>query len=221
MRIAIMQPYFIPYAGYFRLFQSVDLFVVYDCIQFARRGYVHRNQLPNFTDELSWITLPLAKAPQNIKISELTFAQDAHLRMKEQLRKFPLFSKQNYLDSEFCQMMSNFSGHPTQYILDFLTFICRSLQIPCHFVKSSELQLPADLKGQDRIISIAQHFKASTYVNAPGGRDLYDEKCFKQHRLTLKFLSPYKGSQQSILSRILSEDIPELKKEITSQSLES
>ena len=64
MRIAIMQPYFIPYAGYFRLFQSVDLFVVYDCIQFARRGYVHRNQLPNFTDELSWITLPLAKAPQ-------------------------------------------------------------------------------------------------------------------------------------------------------------
>ena len=68
---------------------------------------------------------------------------------------------------------------------------------------------------------MARHFKASAYVNAPGGRDLYDEKCFKQHGLTLKFLSPYKGSQQSILSRILNENIPELKKKITSQSLES
>jgi hypothetical protein len=43
--IAVMQPYFIPYAGYFRLFAASDLFVIYDCVQFPRRGWVQRNRL--------------------------------------------------------------------------------------------------------------------------------------------------------------------------------
>ena len=47
MRIAIMQPYFLPYAGYFRLFSHTDLFIIYDCVQFIRRGWIHRNRFPN------------------------------------------------------------------------------------------------------------------------------------------------------------------------------
>ena len=43
--VAIMQPYFIPYAGYFRLFTGADLFVVCDDVQFPRRGWLHRNKL--------------------------------------------------------------------------------------------------------------------------------------------------------------------------------
>ena len=69
MRIAIMQPYFLPYAGYFRLLQQTDLFVVYDCVQFIRRGWIHRNRLANMNKELSWLTLQLAKAPQEVRIS--------------------------------------------------------------------------------------------------------------------------------------------------------
>jgi hypothetical protein len=42
MRIAIMQPYYYPYAGYFRLFAATDLFVIYDCVQWNRQGRVHR-----------------------------------------------------------------------------------------------------------------------------------------------------------------------------------
>jgi hypothetical protein len=45
-RIAVMQPYFFPYAGYFRLLQAADHFVLLDCVQFPRRGRVHRTQVP-------------------------------------------------------------------------------------------------------------------------------------------------------------------------------
>ena len=38
MKLGIMQPYFFPYAGYFRLFAHVDEFVIFDCVQFRRRG---------------------------------------------------------------------------------------------------------------------------------------------------------------------------------------
>ena len=60
--IAVMQPYFVPHAGYFRLFAASDLFVVFDCVQFPRRGWVHRNRLPDAQGRARWLTLPLSKA---------------------------------------------------------------------------------------------------------------------------------------------------------------
>src|SRR3979411_2469618 len=75
--VAIMQPYFIPYAGYFRLFAASDLFVIYDCVQFARRGWVHRNRLVDRGGTERWLTLPLQKAPRDVLIRDLRFAPDA------------------------------------------------------------------------------------------------------------------------------------------------
>ena len=62
MRVAVMQPYFYPYAGYFRLFAAADCFVVLDCVQFNRRGRVHRAQLLDARG--GWLTLPLARQPR-------------------------------------------------------------------------------------------------------------------------------------------------------------
>src|SRR5260221_7894339 len=88
-----MQPYFVPYAGYFRLLAATDLFVVYDCVQFPRRGWVHRNRLPDATGELRWLTLPLERAPQETLISELRFRSDARAALLEQFPRFPLLAR--------------------------------------------------------------------------------------------------------------------------------
>jgi hypothetical protein len=79
LTIAIMQPYFFPYAGYFRLLAASDLFVIYDCVQFPRRGWVHRNKLLDASGEARWLTLPLEKAPQSVLIQDLRFPPDAVL----------------------------------------------------------------------------------------------------------------------------------------------
>src|ERR1700750_1484658 len=88
--VAIMQPYFFPYAGYFRLFAASDLFVVYDCVQFPRRGWVHRNRLIDASGRLQWLTLPLEKAPQEVLIRDLRFPLNAAKLLAERLRPFPL-----------------------------------------------------------------------------------------------------------------------------------
>ena len=55
-----MQPYFLPYIGYFQLINAVDEFVVYDNIEFTRRGWIQRNRiLVNGTD--SMFSLPYQK----------------------------------------------------------------------------------------------------------------------------------------------------------------
>ena len=86
--VAIMQPYFFPYAGYFRLFAAADQFVIYDCVQFPRRGWVHRNRLPDANGAPAWLTLPLEKASRNLTISELRFPSDAVSRFTVQIPRF-------------------------------------------------------------------------------------------------------------------------------------
>ena len=71
-RVAVMQPYFFPYAGYFRLFAAVDEFVIFDCVQFPRRGRVHRCEVPRSGAGREWLTLPLARQPRDVLIRSLS-----------------------------------------------------------------------------------------------------------------------------------------------------
>ena len=58
--IGIMQAYFMPYIGYFQLIEAVDEFIIYDNIQYTKKGWINRNRiLVNGTDQ--YITLPLKK----------------------------------------------------------------------------------------------------------------------------------------------------------------
>src|SRR6476619_972718 len=90
--MAIMQPYFIPYAGYFRLFAASDLFVIYDCVQFPRRGWVHRNKMFGADGRECWLTLPLAKMARDVRIRDLSFSADAGAILQERMRRIPLLT---------------------------------------------------------------------------------------------------------------------------------
>ena len=66
MKIAVMQPYFFPYIGYFQLINAVDEFVVYDNIEFTKKGWINRNRiLVNGSDSL--FSLPIKKAKRKHK----------------------------------------------------------------------------------------------------------------------------------------------------------
>jgi len=70
MKVAIMQPYFLPYIGYWHLVASVVKFVLLDDVNYINRGWINRNQIMvNGTP--TWITLPIQGASQNRLIFEL------------------------------------------------------------------------------------------------------------------------------------------------------
>jgi hypothetical protein len=79
---------------------------------------------------------------------------------------------------------------------------------------SSALDLPASLRGQDRILEIARRLGARHYVNPPGGRELYDEAAFAAAGVELRFLPDYAGPTASILTRLLNEDRHALARDI-------
>ena len=68
--VAIMQPYFLPYLGYFQLIHASDLFVCFDDVNYIKKGWINRNQiLVNGKPHL--FTIPLLGASQNKKINQI------------------------------------------------------------------------------------------------------------------------------------------------------
>jgi hypothetical protein len=211
--IAIMQPYFIPYAGYFRLFPASHLFVIYDCVQFPRRGWVHRNRLIDRFGNERWLTLPLKKASQEVKIMDLQFHEDASTIMAERLRQFP-FSSPAQEVRHIINSLYNLDGTPVDYIERLLRDIVEYLGAPWNVMRSSALDVSTSLRGQERIIEIARRLGARRYVNLAGGRSLYDSNTFGEADLELRFLPDHAGPKTSILSRLIRESRDELSNEI-------
>lgn len=201
--VAIMQPYFVPYAGYFRLLAAADLFVIYDCVQFPRRGWVHRNRLPDAAGELQWLTLPLAKAPRDAAIRDLAFRPDAAEAMAAEMRRFPLLSVDD--PHGLVDAVRDVCGAPLDYIERLLALAAGALGLPWRVLRSSSLEIPPDVRGQERILAIARAVGARRYVNPPGGRELYQHERFADAGVELRFLSDYEGGYASILARLLQE----------------
>lgn len=202
--VAIMQPYFLPYAGYFRLLSGSDTFVIYDCVQFPRRGWLHRNKLRDAGGAEQWLTLPLKPAPQDVRIDALEFAPDAAAEFERRLRPFPLDAASGAAATLLAEAR-RVEGRPVDYIARLLETTCGLLDVPWNVVRSSSLVLPEALRGQDRILEICRRLGASRYINAPGGRELYDAATFAAAGVRLQFLPPFDGAPGSILQRLLDD----------------
>lgn len=212
--VAVMQPYFVPYAGYFRLFANADTFVVLDSVQFPRRGWVHRNRLADHTGRLAWLTLPLVKAPRRTLIADLEFPGDARERLVAQLRRFPTLGRGDPAEHPVLDRLTNFAGSPVDYLVRLLRECCSVLGLNGDVIRSSELGMVEGLRGQELIMGIAKQLNAGAYVNLSGGADLYEAEEFEKHGIRLRILQDFRGSNESILGRILSEPPETIRDEI-------
>jgi hypothetical protein len=214
--VAIMQPYFFPYAGYFRLLAQSDLFVIYDCVQFPRRGWVHRNKLLDINGVPQWLTLPLLKASQDVLIRDLQFQMNFRVVLAKRLQHFPLPSHDPAMRAELMDVLLDTEKSVIDYIVSTMSYVAHRLGLPWSVIRSSSLEVPETFRGQDRIIEIARRVGAHRYINSPGGRDLYDSEAFFKEGMELHVLPPYNGPNASILGRLLVEDAGMLRREIVS-----
>lgn len=196
MKICVMQPYFVPYPGYYLLFKEVDYFVVMDDVQFNRRGFVHRNLFDVFGNK-TWITLPLKKKPLNTLICDLEF--DINSEASEHFKKKINFL-QNSKNLDFImQDLTKLHQTPLAYINNLNKKILKKLKLNNKMILSSSLE-NKKLKGEKKIIDICKELKASEYINLPSGKKLYNNKFFKKENIKLTFLKEYKGKKLSILN---------------------
>lgn len=190
MTVAIMQPYFFPYMGYFQLLNSVDMFVVYDDVQYMKGGWVNRNRIL-CDGSPKWLTYPVQRRPHETLISEMRYVAAPTARdnmvnaVSESYRKAPYFEAHIGPVADLLRQDERSLSLYNEGVLRELTSM---MGIGCEFVRSSELAAGRDRRGQDRVLEICKALGASRYINPIGGMNLYEREAFGDAGIDLKFL---------------------------------
>lgn len=191
MKVGIMQPYFFPYIGYFQLINAVDEFVVYDNIEFTKKGWINRNRiLVNGQD--SFITIPLKKDSDYLDVRDRYLADSWSServkmlnRIKESYRKAPQFEAV-YALVEKCICFED--ANLFNFILNSLNQVKEYLQIRTSIIISSTIPIDHTLKAEKKVVAICKAINADMYVNPIGGIQLYNKDEFKDEGVELHFL---------------------------------
>lgn len=189
-KIAIMQPYFFPYIGYFQLINAVDEFVIYDNIQFTKKGWINRNRIL-VNGKVDYISLPIKKDSDYLNVNQRFLSDSWSVdrkkilnRVTESYRKaqkfdqiYPLFEK--CLNTEEINLF-DFIHYTLKETLSFM-------DISTKITISSSIDINQDLKSEQKVVAICKAQNATIYINPIGGVELYSKERFKSNEITLQF----------------------------------
>ncbi len=190
MKLGIMQPYFLPYIGYFQLLNAVDQYVIYDNIQYTKKGWINRNRiLQNGKDTL--FTIPVEKDSDYLNIKDRFVSNSFDKKkllnqIREAYRKAPCYESVMPLIENIVNYEDN---NLFAYIYYSIKEICKQLDIETQIIVSSTIDIDHSLKGQDKVIAFCKHLGATDYFNAIGGMELYSISDFAKENINLHFLS--------------------------------
>ena len=190
MKLGIMQPYFLPYIGYFQLLNAVDKYVIYDNIQYTKKGWINRNRiLQNGKENL--ITIPVEKGSDFLDIKDRCVSTNFDKKkllnqIREAYRKAPLFETVMPLIEDIVNFDEN---NLAAYIFYSIDRIRIYLNIDTELIISSSIDTDHSLKGQEKVIALCKALNAENYYNAIGGESLYNKNDFAKENINLNFIS--------------------------------
>jgi WbqC-like protein family len=130
MKLAIMQPYFFPYLGYFQLIHATDRFILFDDVQYIRRGWINRNRILKPEAGNQYITMSIAEHSRDTLIKNIKINNDGEWKLKiiRQLehykKKAPFYSQTMQLITECLENeetnITLFNKHCLEVICDYI-----------------------------------------------------------------------------------------------------
>jgi len=191
MRVSIMQPYFLPYLGYWQLISNSDKFVVYDDIEYTKKGWVNRNRF-SLMGNIESFSLPLKKDSDYLPVNKRFLSKESKKFNEKTLRKI-IASYRNSVNFEvFFPVVEGIFNFEEDNLFNFvnnsINEIVKYLDINTDLVVSSDVEFDNSLKSQDKVISICKSLNAKQYLNLSGGMSLYDHDSFNDNNIDLIFM---------------------------------
>jgi len=201
MKLAIMQPYFFPYLGYFSLIKHTDKFILLDDVQFIRHGWIERNRVLKQNDDWLYIKVPLIKSGRDtlIKDCHINNNQNWDRKLIAQLityKKFAPYYKEviNLLINLFDRKFENI----TELNKESLLLVCNYLNIEANIEIFSEMKMRIEepKEADEWALNICKEINnVDEYWNPIGGIDFFDKTKYQDAKIKLLFhkmnLEPY------------------------------
>lgn len=189
-----MQPYFLPYLGYFQLINAVDKFIFFDDIGFIKKGWIHRNNIL-LNCKRHRFTIPIQNVSSFIPI-QTTIVSDKPLFWNQKLTETfrHAYSKAPFFDVVFPKVDHILRGAKKRTIadvaIDSVQMVLTYLGIQKTLLRSAGRYDNRLLKLSERVVDICQKEGASDYINAIGGMNFFDKEYFEKNDIKLQFLKP-------------------------------
>ena len=203
MKLAIMQPYFFPYIGYWQLIHAVDQFVLFDDAQYMKHGWVNRNRILKPGGGWQYISVPIKKhdvtesiknvqAHPDKKWKDLIIAQLAHYKKKARY-----FDESNELVRAL--LFSNNEQSIAAINFAIIKKLCACLDIKKEIIVSSEQNFDYEnvADSGEWALRIAEQMGATEYINPAAGAELFNREKFSSSNIKLSFLK----SQEIVYSQ--------------------
>jgi len=208
MKLAVMQPYFFPYLGYFQLINSVDKFVIYDNVEYTKKGWFNRNKLL-FNNKVEYFTINLKKDSDCLDVKERIISSIYfNKEMPKILRKIEQnYKKAPYFKSvfPFLQKIFEFKDENLfNYILNSIIGVLEYIDVNTEIIVASKIPVDYQLKNKLRIFEIYRCFQADNYINPIGGGKIYLKNDFKKYGVNLNFLKSNIPSYKQFGSEFIS-----------------
>ena len=190
--IAIMQPYFFPYIGYWQLIHSADMFVVGDNIHYIKHGWINRNRILGENGQPQLFGIEVSHASCNRLICETKRvvnrkrAEHLYRTLMYNYSKAPHYNEAMEIIEP---ILLDEEPDLTRYLFKQLKSVADYLGIKTEFRLLSEVSPRWECRSPEIIRRTCEHFGFTNYINPSGaGMEYYDKEKFREMGINLQFL---------------------------------
>lgn len=189
--VAIMQPTFLPWLGYFALIHSVDNFVFLDDVQYSKQSWQSRNQIKG-PDGPILLSLGVVRKPskpliRKVRLADTGFERKLLKSVEHNLARAPYFA---VVYRVLIEAFERANGNLCELNLSIISSICALTGINTPTTRTSELGISKRDTRSDRLIAICQSLGGDTYISPPGAYGyLSSENNFATSPITLEYFN--------------------------------
>lgn len=195
MKLGIMQPYFFPYAQQFKHIGQCDLWIVFDTVNFKRKSWMSRNRIINKDKGFGYISVPVVKGSSYLAVKDAEISGNSwkgvlYNALRVYQHSAPFYEETLDVIQESLEKESHITV--TDLNVNILKTINATLNIDTEIKRLSEMNidLPVVCDAGEWALNIAKALGYSTYSNAPGGKEIFDEELYFSNGVRLEFYKP-------------------------------
>lgn len=190
MIVAIHQPNYLPYLGFFDKMRKADIFIIYDDAQFNKDDFHHRNIIRIYHG-WKWLTIPVEKKP--LPINKIIIKNDVTMKGANWMDSHFREIKENYKNAtcflRYEKELKNIYSVKYNRLVDFnnslILFMKRAFKLNTKLIFSSELGFNS--KSTERLVEMVEAVGGDIYLSGPSGRDYLDTSLFAYKKIKVEF----------------------------------
>lgn len=208
IKLAILQPSYIPWIGYFEQIMNVDKFIFYDDVQYTKNDWRNRNRIKTHND-VSWLSIPIKHKSLDMLICD-TLVDDTKNWRKKHIKSLIQYYKQSeYFSEVFPILEQNISSDIkklSELNINIIKDLSNYLGFSTEFYLSSKLNIHGE--KSERLIKICKYFNANFYYSGAAAKEYLNENLFKEEEIKFSYqnytLKEYKQLYSNEFSPYLS-----------------